>query len=86
MRQYRRLFILSLFIITLCEANELSKEKNAPLSKVAWRTPSFTFINVNNISGFVLDNGSMSHNPAGGQGMFFPRGTGVVVFAVVRYS
>ncbi len=80
MRLFTKLCIISLLFIVLCEANELSKEKNASLSKVTWKA-SYSLINVNNVSGFVLNNGRMNYNPfIDSQGLTYPRGISEVVY------
>ncbi|MGD9900825.1 MAG: T9SS type A sorting domain-containing protein [Calditrichaceae bacterium] len=80
MRLFTKLFIIGFLFIVLCEAKENSNYNNFPLSKVTWK-PSYSLINVNNLSGYVLNNGRMNYNPLRDfSGLTYPEGTGNAIY------
>lgn len=73
------LILALLFCASFLYAEGLEKGKNQLKGKASG-SPSYTFMNINNISTWVYDNGNSDVTSGGDSGFVYPKGTGRTVF------
>lgn len=73
---YLLIFILSIFLVSASINAENKGEKERDRLNKPKGTPTRTFLNINNISTQIYNNGDSDIDPSGNSGLIFPKGSG----------
>jgi len=74
-----KVFTVALFIFLICQ-RVLPKDSDIIIQSSPKYEPTYSMLNINNISSWIRNDGQSAHSPDNNEGIFYPRGTGYVVY------